>query len=397
LLGVLFHFHLALGREAPSDFSLQESDGLVQFDVSRRGRGMKIEELLPALAPPRGASADATGELVDNASEAMRTLRDLVHCSAFLLSSWDPLSNNHRHKTLVTDGYSDDTLSHVNDDYVYENPAFSVSHTRSSRSLRWCDYERDWKIHFQETATAQKFLIPAGFREGTTVCLRLPSGRYTGALHMSWDTSAAATDRRRDIIERFCPTLAVACDLLRVPQLLAGAINLNAFALVISSNGIAHDLPGRAAGSYLGEGGALRGFLVESIRCLRSPRFLWADEVGCCHRVTLTVCPGGLTLVTEEPAPWPFYLSLREIQVLNLIASGASNPQIAQRLGISSRTASTHVEHLLTKLHCSTRAKLAAVTVVEGLLLPDTNNYRNPRKSRLRNSHSSSNTLKNIP
>jgi DNA-binding CsgD family transcriptional regulator len=84
--------------------------------------------------------------------------------------------------------------------------------------------------------------------------------------------------------------------------------------------------------------------------------------------------------------PWPFGLSLREIQVLNLIADGASNPEIAQRLFISTRTASTHVEHILTKMGCSTRAKLAAVTVAEGLLLLDANNYRNPRKLRLQTS-----------
>jgi DNA-binding CsgD family transcriptional regulator len=321
---------------------------------------------------------------MDNASEMMGLLRDLVRCSAFMLASWNPLSKNHLHQTLVSDGYSEATVSHVNDEYIYENPAFRIAHTQSSDALRWRDYERDWNVHFQETSTARNFLIPAGFHEGTTVCLRLPNGRYTGAMHVSWTSPASATDERREIIEQFRPMLAVACDLLRVPQLLARALSPNAFALIISSNRVAHDLPGRSAGPYLG--GALRRLLLENFRCWMSSRLLWADELGCCHRVTLTACPSGLTLVTEESTPWPFGLSLREIQVLNLIADGAFNPEIAQRLFISTRTASTHVEHILTKMGCSTRAKLAAVTVAEGLLLLDANNYRNPRKLRLQTS-----------
>jgi DNA-binding CsgD family transcriptional regulator len=338
-----------------------------------------IEELLPSLAPPGHRSEEAADRFANSAREMMGLLRDLVHCQAFLLSSWDPLSNSHRHQTVVSDGYTDDTISHVNDEYVGVNPAFKVSHTQSSRSLRWRDYERDWQVYFQDTRTAQEFLIPAGFHEGTTVCLRLPNGRYTGAMHMSWASPAAATDERREIIERFRSVLAMACDLLRAPQLLASALNPGACALIVSPSGVACELPGRPAGQYLGEGGALRQLLLERLQCWRSPRFLWPDEFGCCHRVTLTACPGGSTLVTEERVPWPFGLSLREIQVLNLIVDGASNPEIAEQLFISTRTASTHVEHILTKMGCSSRTRLAAITVTEGLLLPDGINGRKPR------------------
>ncbi len=309
----------------------------------------------------------------------MGLLRDLVHCPAFLLSSWDPLSKSHHHYAQVSDGYCDATISHVNDEYVAGNPAFKVSHTRSLRSLRWRDYARDWGVYFQDTRTAQDFLIPGGFREGTTVCLRLPNGRYTGAVHMSWASEAAATDERREIVERFAPVLALACDLLRTPQLLASTLNPGACALVVSSNGVAYELPGRPAGEHLGEGGALRQLLLERFGRWHFPRFLWPDQFGCCHRVTFTSCPGSLALVTEEPAPWPFGLSLREIQVLNLIANGASNPEIAARLFISTRTASTHVEHILTKMRCSSRTRLAALTVAEGLLLPDGIDYRKSR------------------
>ncbi|WP_206706261.1 helix-turn-helix domain-containing protein [Bradyrhizobium barranii] len=45
-----------------------------------------------------------------------------------------------------------------------------------------------------------------------------------------------------------------------------------------------------------------------------------------------------MVVVTEEQISWPYDLSLREIQVLHLVATGASNPQIAQQLFVSPRT-----------------------------------------------------------
>jgi DNA-binding SARP family transcriptional activator len=50
------------------------------------------------------------------------------------------------------------------------------------------------------------------------------------------------------------------------------------------------------------------------------------------------------------------HLSAREAQVARLIAQGLTNRQIALRLGLSTRTAETHVSHILRKLGLSTRA-----------------------------------------
>jgi DNA-binding NarL/FixJ family response regulator len=82
-------------------------------------------------------------------------------------------------------------------------------------------------------------------------------------------------------------------------------------------------------------------------------------------------CRGDLFLVTEELAPWPHDLSLREIQVLHLVAGGASNPQIAEKLFVSPRTVSTHIEHILAKMACFSRAQLAGMAMSEGLLLAE--------------------------
>ena len=53
-------------------------------------------------------------------------------------------------------------------------------------------------------------------------------------------------------------------------------------------------------------------------------------------------------------------LTSREQDVAGLVARGLSNGQIAARLVISARTVETHVQHIMDKLGCSTRAQIAA-------------------------------------
>lgn len=64
----------------------------------------------------------------------------------------------------------------------------------------------------------------------------------------------------------------------------------------------------------------------------------------------------------------PRGITVREVDVLTLLALGLTNSGIAERLGTSARTVSTQIERLLTKLDQDTRGGLAALAVDSGLL-----------------------------
>ena len=67
---------------------------------------------------------------------------------------------------------------------------------------------------------------------------------------------------------------------------------------------------------------------------------------------------------TQEP------ISQRELEVLELIAQGASNRSAAARLFISEATVKTHLTHIYDKLGVNDRAAAVAEAFNRGLLIP---------------------------
>ncbi|WCN81072.1 response regulator [Micromonospora sp. LH3U1] len=73
---------------------------------------------------------------------------------------------------------------------------------------------------------------------------------------------------------------------------------------------------------------------------------------------------GRLRAPVEEP------LSQRELEVLTLVARGASNREAAARLFISEATVKTHLLHVYAKLGVNDRAAAVATAYDRGLLTP---------------------------
>ena len=67
-------------------------------------------------------------------------------------------------------------------------------------------------------------------------------------------------------------------------------------------------------------------------------------------------------------SPGDFELTPRELDVLALLAEGASNKMIARRLGISVHTAKFHVSSLLDKLDATGRTDAVAHAARRGVI-----------------------------
>jgi DNA-binding NarL/FixJ family response regulator len=80
------------------------------------------------------------------------------------------------------------------------------------------------------------------------------------------------------------------------------------------------------------------------------------------------------TLVASLRAPRREHraeLTARELEILRLLGEGRANKEIAAELGISERTARTHVSNILRKLDLSSRTQAALWAVREGLAAND--------------------------
>ena len=73
---------------------------------------------------------------------------------------------------------------------------------------------------------------------------------------------------------------------------------------------------------------------------------------------------GGSVSPAREP------ISARELEVLELVARGASNRDAAARLFISEATVKTHLMHIYSKLGVNDRAAAVAEAFDRGLLIP---------------------------
>ncbi len=92
------------------------------------------------------------------------------------------------------------------------------------------------------------------------------------------------------------------------------------------------------------------------VSLLRTPELLGQSPLV----LLIVEPPVGLALPSVARLRERFGLTPREAEVTLLLAQGARNRTIAERLGVGEHTARRHTEHVLTKLDVSSRAAVAA-------------------------------------
>ena len=70
---------------------------------------------------------------------------------------------------------------------------------------------------------------------------------------------------------------------------------------------------------------------------------------------------------TAPPSPGPDPLTERELEVLQLVAQGLTNQQMAEQLTVAEVTIRTHISNILSKLHLANRVQATLYALREGL------------------------------
>ena len=104
-----------------------------------------------------------------------------------------------------------------------------------------------------------------------------------------------------------------------------------------------------------------RGYLLKD-----AGRAAIADAVRAAHRGRSVLAPGVRRTATDPEPAGP--LSVRELDVLRLVAAGRTNAQIGADLHIGESTVKTHLQHIFEKLDAADRAAAVAVGYRRGLL-----------------------------
>jgi DNA-binding NarL/FixJ family response regulator len=112
--------------------------------------------------------------------------------------------------------------------------------------------------------------------------------------------------------------------------------------------------------------GGARGYLLKgspAAEIAQAIRQVHAGESYLSPRIAAKLVKG-----VTEPRTRSGLLSARERGVLQLVAAGLSNRQIAETLGISERTVKFHVTAIFNKLGADNRAQAVALAAARGLL-----------------------------
>jgi two-component system NarL family response regulator len=119
-----------------------------------------------------------------------------------------------------------------------------------------------------------------------------------------------------------------------------------------------------------------QGYLLKSIRCQNMLSLLRGAVQG---EAAITPALGGRMLeefrrvdklAAQSPSETHATLTVREQQVLVLVASGATNQEVADKLNLSIHTVKSHVRKILSKLQLTSRHEAASFARREGLVPP---------------------------
>jgi DNA-binding CsgD family transcriptional regulator len=269
--------------------------------------------------------------------------------AAAAISVYDPLAT--RYHSIASAGYDDRVSGYLNSDFFNEDPAMRLYHSqgRSQVALKWA--EMPFECDYRDTYSVQEYLHPAGFREGITLLLHSRDGRHTGNLHISTDDPRFPTEQMlRAETQQLQLVLGGFTDALRRLAPMSVDSEL-AQGCIMTEAGDVIDLPGTRS--------------LDS--AIPAAFYFRADSTWFRVQTGLVGERSRVVVVVAEPGSIPFSLTPRELEVIELVASGATNDEIAAKLFVSRATVAKHLENILHKLDCPNRTAVAHKALVHHL------------------------------
>jgi DNA-binding CsgD family transcriptional regulator len=267
-----------------------------------------------------------------------------------------------RHFEFLNDGYDDGTAERLAGE-EFRAEVEELGMMRGPAALRM----RDVPAGPESVEAITSCLYPAGFVEGITVTLYGIGGRYVGLLNMSTVDAEHPSDDARDLLQMLSVAIGHTVD----PIVRLGRDDVmdgyDSIALVTD------DHETRSVGQMpLGPLATDQLALIAATR-VGNGRGQWLAQVDDdwyrirAYRTAHGAASG--VVVTASNGADLLGLTRRELEVLTLVSGGLSNPDIAERLGVSRRTVATHIESILSKLGLPNRAAAVGVALRHGLEL----------------------------
>ena len=297
------------------------------------------------------------------AEAVLDELRAIIPFEAAEISAWDPLREVM--VPLANDGYDERVLEAAHSRQNLDDIR-RLGMPATGAPMRMRDLPGDRR----DVWLIEEVLLPAGFKEGLTMCLRTSDGRFTGMINLSTTDAAHPSDTARDALASLGPALANLADHTQYASWVSCFLGTGSVAIGLDAEGHPIPLPGARWHRLLNGSGPLLTIAQASAVEGRWRTFLWPDGSDYL-RVKVVPLSGSdrlnAVVTLDEVSIDP--LTPRELEVLTLAAEGLSNAEIGDALIVSGRTVSTHVEHILSKLGAPTRAAAAAQAIYEGMVL----------------------------
>ena len=314
------------------------------------------------------ASDDGTDSF---SPSTMRRLRDLARADDIVFSELDRVRQRTLKFTTIVGTQSFDEVDESRGAGTYWDlrrwhPVCAYhERTRDWRALRVCDFMSRRKL--LRSRLYADWFRPQGIATEMTAGLDAPN--WHTKVFLFRRVSGDFSERDRTVIDVLRPLLARLYEATRSRQRLADALRLvgdrdaaGGVAVVLLDSAGRPDFVSGPARTLFARLGARPGRLPPAVEAKLNERLrldLGNPTVVSWQGVEVVVRRSGEALLFEERLVLPT-LTRRERQILELVAAGRTNAQVAEELLISPGTVRRHLENAFAKLRVHTRTEAVA-------------------------------------